>query len=106
MSACCNSADDQAIHSKARTAREIAAWMFPGGILVLAPKCPACLAAYVALWTGVGLSLSAAAIVRWALLFLSVAFLLLLLLKHLRRGSTIIDSYRKRRSSHATSSRQ
>jgi hypothetical protein len=45
------------------------------------PKCPACLAAYVAVWTGLGLSLTTATWLRGALLFACVASLLFVFVK-------------------------
>ena len=64
-----------------RRALGISQWILPTAILALLPKCPACLAGYALLWTGIGLSMSAAAIVRSSLLFLSVAMLILLAAK-------------------------
>lgn len=37
-------------------------WLFPAGLLILMPKCPMCVAAYFALFTGIGITVSAA---RW-----------------------------------------
>lgn len=69
--------------STLRRVRHAAEWLLPGAILVVMPKCPMCLAAYIALFTGVGLSFSAAAHLRTLLLILCAASLLLLAAKHL-----------------------
>jgi hypothetical protein len=69
----------------ARRCLDIAGWIVAGAILALMPKCPACLAAYVAIGTGVGLSLSTATRLRASLLFLCVALLLYLAVRRLRR---------------------
>lgn len=51
----------------------------PIAALILIPKCPACVAAYALLFTGVSLSIPAAAAVRWTLIALSIAALARLL---------------------------
>jgi len=53
----------------ARTASSI----FPGALLVLLPKCPLCLAAWLTVATGVGVSAAGAAWVRGTLVVLLVA---------------------------------
>ncbi|HYD01880.1 MAG TPA: hypothetical protein VEB22_11700 [Phycisphaerales bacterium] len=61
-------------------------WALPLTTLVLIPKCPACVAGYVLLFTGVGLSFPAAATVRWVLIALSVVALAFLALRAARRA--------------------
>src|SRR5215472_15451540 len=46
----------------------LAGWVGSAAGLALMPKCPACIAAYLALGTGVGISMSAAAHLRTALI--------------------------------------
>jgi hypothetical protein len=59
----------------ARRCLGFAGWILPGAILALLPKCPACLAAYVLVWTGLGLSATAAGLLRTSLLVLCLALL-------------------------------
>ncbi len=94
MSACCDADGRRKTATGARKAREVFAWVVPSFILALMPKCPACVAAYAALWTGVGLSLSTATYLRWALLLVCVASLLFLIVQRLSRVR-LIFSFRK-----------
>ncbi len=55
-----------------RRGKETAAWLLPGGMLVLIPKCPVCFAAYIAAGTGLGLSIPAASSLRIVLITLCV----------------------------------
>jgi hypothetical protein len=74
--------------SQARRALALTAKIVPVTILAVLPKCPACLVAYVALGTGIGLSLTTATYIRLALTCLCVIALLYFAVKPaaLRKG--------------------
>lgn len=79
MTACCPS---PAGRNRRRGAR-VLSWSIPTLTLVLAPKCPLCLAAWIALVTGIALSPSIAAGLRAALLLASAIMLARLTVQHL-----------------------
>jgi hypothetical protein len=95
MSGCCHASGDRKAPTRARTVREVFAWALPSAALVLVPKCPACLAAYVAVWTGLGLSLPTATYLRWALLVLCVASLLFLTVNRLDRLGAVFCYFKR-----------
>jgi hypothetical protein len=63
---------------RARRCCANAGLLAPGALLALLPKCPACLAAYLALGTGIGVSVTAAAWLQTAATVLSVLSLCVL----------------------------
>lgn len=62
-------------------------WLFPATILVLMPKCPLCVVAYVALFTGVGIGVSTARSIQIGMVVLCFASLAYLALRCWRRRS-------------------
>ena len=73
--------------------RRLAGWLLPGGLLVLMPKCPVCLAGYVAIFTGAGLSMAVAQGLRIAMIATFVASLVVftraLFVRRERRGKLL-----------------
>jgi hypothetical protein len=61
--------------SRLRKSVDASGSVLSAAVLVLLPKCPACLAAYLAAGAGVGVTLTTASHLRTALLVLSLACL-------------------------------
>jgi hypothetical protein len=68
----------------ARFSLRSAGWIVPTAILAVMPKCPVCIAAYVTLLTGVGISLTAAAYFRVFLLMFCVGLLVYVAARSIR----------------------
>ena len=80
--ACCHGGDARSSPPSWR-GWELATGALSIGVWALVPKCPLCLAAYMTLWTGIGLSFTQATYLRWMLLFSSAGFLCLLALRRI-----------------------
>lgn len=67
---CCREGRDRdsAVGDGPGRLRAVIEWAVPLAVLWLTPKCPACVAGYAMLFAGVGVSLTAAAYIRWAML--------------------------------------
>ena len=72
----------------ARRTGGAASWALPGMALALVPKCPMCIAAYLAIGGGLGVSLSTATQLRTALVWLCWSILALLTARLVMRFRT------------------
>ena len=59
--------------------------LMPAVVFTIIPKCPICLAGYVALSTGIGLSVTTATYVRIILIILCILSLSYFVIKHIKR---------------------
>lgn len=84
---CCRERPRRA--SLARRGLDIAGYIVPVAVLALLPKCPLCLAAYLAIGTGLGIAISTAAHLRTLLLVLCVACLVFMATKHAVRWMAV-----------------
>lgn len=71
--------------SRLRRVGELAGWILPSATLALLPKCPVCVAAYVAFATGIGISLPTATYLRAMLVALCLASLSFITARRVRR---------------------
>lgn len=69
-----------------RRSLEMTGWLVPAAILTLVPKCPVCLAVYVALGTGIGLSVTTASYLRIGLIVVCMGSIVYLGARSLRRA--------------------
>lgn len=83
---CCQSMRvDSLPSSRGSRIRERLGIVVPSTILVLLPKCPLCLAAHVALGTGVSMSYSSASLVMRTLTVLSIGMIACCVIKRVFR---------------------
>jgi hypothetical protein len=79
---CCNPQPAARHGLAARPWRSTGACVGSGTILLLLPKCPLCIAAYIAVWTGAGMAASIAGYLRYvaiAVFLTSLIFLVVVL---------------------------
>jgi hypothetical protein len=63
-------------------------WLFPATLLVLMPKCPLCVVAYLALFTGIGVSVSTARWIQILMLVFCLTSLSYIAVRYWRRRLT------------------
>jgi hypothetical protein len=71
--------------SLARRGLDVAGHVVPAAVLVLLPKCPACIVAWLAVGAGIGMTMSTAAYLRTLLLIACVACLGYVAARHVFR---------------------
>lgn len=75
MTSCCCHQSNEAKTTRAQRLFAVAGWLVPSALLAVMPKCPVCVMGYVALATGMGISLSTASLLRTTLIVLCIVSL-------------------------------
>jgi hypothetical protein len=83
MDRCCEGASISS--PRARRFLGAAGYVVPAAVMALLPKCPACIAAYLAVGAGIGVTASTAANLRTTLLTLCMACLAFATARRIRR---------------------
>ena len=79
---CCNEKSRAAGETAQRSRKMLwTKWLVPTAVLVVIPKCPMCVAAYIALATGFSISLPVATWIRTGLLAASLAMMTYLVVR-------------------------
>ena len=86
MSSCCAGTSEKQARCPSRIS-SAAGWILPAGGLALIPKCPACIAAYVAIASGVGISIPTASLMRTGFVLICASSLSFAAIKLLSRQS-------------------
>lgn len=83
MSKCCCTSEPR--RSVVKRGAGLLGWAVPGVVLALVPKCPMCVAGYIAVATGVGVSVSTASLLRTAVIASWAGAMLLLAVRAIHR---------------------
>lgn len=67
---------------KLRAVKHSAGWIIPGVVLALLPKCPLCLAAWLSLMLGIGISVTTATVLHATLIILCLPLCIICLVRH------------------------
>ncbi|AMV31536.1 hypothetical protein VN12_05415 [Pirellula sp. SH-Sr6A] len=65
MSRCCKERSSHRNRTWLSRTSAAMQWVLPSIVLAFVPKCPTCVAAYLVLWTGLGVSFTSVTYLRW-----------------------------------------
>lgn len=85
MPTCCSLPQSKSRNTWSRRIFALLQWALPSLLLALMPKCPLCIAGYIALWTGLGISLTSAYYLRLSLITLCIFSICFLVAMRVRR---------------------